>query len=126
MKLFCYPVLILALLSCALIRVNVEPIAATVTELSTCLENGEQTEVFSPEDEYIFACGHIQSLQPVDIKILWYYEDKLIFQQDGKDMNGDFHSFIQPGNNVTFPIGKYRVDVLIGGVVAKSVEFRVE
>lgn len=126
MKTICSLGLIFFLLSCSLIRVNVEPIIATVTELTTCLENGEQTKIFSPQNEYIFVCGHIRAPRPVDIKIHWYYKDEVIFQQDGTDIQGDFHSFLQPGNNITFPLGEYRVDVLIGGVVAKSTEFRVE
>lgn len=126
MKILCYLGLILSLINCSLIKVDIEPIVATVTELTTCLENGEQTKVFSPQDEYIFVCGHVRALRPVDIKVLWYYKEELIFQQDGKDMHGDFHSFLQPGNNINFPVGGYRVDVLIGGVVDKSTEFRVE
>jgi hypothetical protein len=111
---------------------NIEPIAATVTELSTCTgvdENGapsEITTIFSPDTERIFVCGYLEAFQPIDIDIHWYYEDELVFQQNGKSLTGQFFSFVEPGKTDTFPEGNYRIDILIGGVVAKSTEFRVE
>jgi hypothetical protein len=108
-------------------KTNVKPIAATVTELSACRKDGKPAEVFSPDEEHIFVCGHIETLQPVDINLYWYYEDELVFQQDGEDVDGDFHSFLTPGEKMeAFPTGAYRIDVLIGGVVTRSTKFRVE
>lgn len=111
---------------CSFLNMNIEPIAATVTELSACREDGKSTEIFSTNDERIFACGYAQTVQPVDINIYWYYKDELVFQQIGEDIDGDFYSFVQPGSAGTFPTGNYRIDIVIGGVVAKSTEFRVE
>ena len=114
------------ILGCSFLNMNIEPIAATITELTACREDGESREVFSPNDERIFVCGYVETVQPVDINIHWFYKDELVFQQVGEDMDGDFFSFVQPGSSGTFPIGDYRIDILIGGVVAKSTEFRVE
>ncbi len=119
-------VFIVFVLGCSFTNINVEPIAATVTELSACNENGESIDVFLPEKAGIFVCGYVQTLQPVDINIYWYYEDELVFQQIGENIDGDFYSFVQPGKVETFPEGNYRIDILIGGVVAESTEFRVK
>jgi len=73
------PLLILGVMwfifGCSLgsLKLNVEPIAAGVTEFSPCHKDGKPTEVFSPDEERIFVCGYVQTLQPIDIDIRWYY-----------------------------------------------------
>ncbi|MEW5959068.1 MAG: hypothetical protein AB1801_15155 [Chloroflexota bacterium] len=123
---------ILLVVSCSFVNVEVEPIGATVKELSVCKGADEigkpvgVSKVFSPEEERIFACGYLETLQPIDIDIQWYYKNELVFRQTGKDIKGYFYYFIRPEKIDAFPEGAYRIDVLIGGVVAESTEFRVE
>lgn len=107
-------------------RTNMEPIAVTVTELSACRENGEPTKVFTPDENRIYVCGYIETLHPIDIEIYWYYENELVFRQIGEKIDSDFHSYVEPSEKVeSFPVGNYRIDILVGGVVVKSAYFHV-
>lgn len=129
--------LILILICCSTIIVlsrfyKIEPITATVTELSLCKsvdENHKPIETattFSPETKRIFVCGYLRTINPLDIQLYWYYENKLFLVQAGKDINGYFSSVLTPDANQNFPEGTYRVEVQIGGTRSASAEFRVE
>ena len=105
---------------------NIEPIVAGVPELSACREDGKADTVFASDEERIFVCGYVQTLEPIDIEIHWYYEDELVFQQFGEDADGHFYNFVQPNSVDDFPVGNYQIEALIAGTLANKVEFRVE
>lgn len=127
MRIALYLVVVCFLLSCSFININLEPIAATITQFSTCDASGEEKHVFTPDERRIFICGQLQTLSPVDLTIYWYYEDELAFQQFGEDAeDGSFYNFVEPAKGGVFPEGNYRVEVLIEGTLAESTEFRVE
>jgi hypothetical protein len=109
------------------LNVNIEPIAATITQFSTCDENGQEKYTFASDEKRIFVCGQIETAAPVDLSINWYYKDQLVFQQFGKNAkDGHFYNFVEPSKSNEFPEGKYRVEILVGNVVAESSDFWVE
>jgi hypothetical protein len=131
-KFFVSGLTIVFLLGCALLNLHVSPIAMTVTELSACSgvnEAGEfvglSQKVLSNQDR-IYACGYVETVEPVDLEIRWYHKDELVFHQTGKNLKGEFLSFVQPGKSGVFPKGEYRIDVLFGGSVLRSAKFVVE
>jgi hypothetical protein len=119
---------ILSVVSCS---ATVKPITAGITELSACKGwdgSGKPIgiyDVFQPDEDRIYACGYLMTNQPITFQVHWYYEDELVFTQVGEYGEGYFYSFIEPkGEN--FPIGRYRIEVVIGKMVIRSTEFRVE
>lgn len=119
-------------LGCSFLNLKVEPIVATVTELSVCKgidETGKPlgiSEVFSTKDERIYVCGYLDTTQPIDLEIYWYHEKQLIFQKSGKNVEGYFYGFIQPKKGQSFAEGEYEIEVRALGTLAQKTQFRVE
>lgn len=112
--------------------VTAKPIAIGVTELSACrgLDDNARpvgiSKSFSADEKRIFACARLQTNVPITLKTHWYYEGKLVFTQVGQDLGeGYFYSFIEPVGE-SFPVGAYRIEIVIGNTIVRSTEFRVE
>ena len=108
------------------------PLEVSITSLSACKDWDKTgnplgvSKIFSPNEERISVCGHLQTNDPpITLSVNWYYEDKLITTEVVRDVFDNFHSSIEPSGE-NFAIGDYQVEVFVGKRVMQSVEFRVE
>jgi len=123
--------IVLFSLACSIGPIRIDPVTAKVTRLSACESVdkdgnpiGEATE-FSANIERIFACGYLETNEPMDIEILWYYEDEVVFQQFGPNIKGNFFSYVESGRD-TFVKGTYRIEILIGNGLVGQTEFEIK
>lgn len=117
------------LFGCSLL---VEPFTVNMPELYTCRgpdeETGEptgRTSVFSTADTRIYACGRLQTTRPVWLQIVWYHEAQIVLVESGLHESGYYYSWIQPRESNHFPVGHYKLEVLLAKTVLRSAEFEV-
>lgn len=126
----CWSILIIGLIlfSCT----PPKPLEVNITSLVACKSWDKEgkpigvSKIFSPTEKRIYACGHLRTNDPpIALVVDWYYENRLISSEVLKDVYDNFHSSIEPSQE-TFPIGEYRIEVVVGKRPMQSTEFRVE
>jgi hypothetical protein len=134
MNLLSNPILIITImlsLSCSA-RVG-QPVAIGITEIGTCggydEENGTPIDIkdtFSTDDERIVLYFYLKTNIDVTLGYRWFHEGKLVYShQASKNAEGYNFGWLSTKKGKKFPVGSYRVEVVLGNSVLRATEFYV-
>ena len=85
------------------------------------------TDVFSTDDDRIFAYILLDTKEQTLVTYRWYREDELIYvSEDPAPATGYHFGWLGPAQGRRLPAGSYRVDMLIRSSLLASRTFRVE
>ena len=107
-----------------------QPVSVTISEIGTCGDydkiNNEPVNIadeFLSSDSQITVYFYTETNLQAEITYRWFFEDDLIAEYQAPLEKGYNFGWIIPKE--TFPVGEYKVDILLGQVVLRSTAFRV-
>jgi hypothetical protein len=120
-------IVLLLLLSCG---GNGGSLFVVVRDLSACtgpdkrgIPQGISKSFSSGED--IFACGRLETSQPIAFSVSWYHDGKYLGREILTQSTGYFYSPLQEVTN-QIETGDYELNIVIGKSDVYSTHFRVE
>jgi len=83
------------------------------------------TNVFPPTAERIYVYVRMRSNTWMNLQFRWYYQDRLVATSTQRHDPGLSYAWMQRAPDQVFPEGKYRVEILLGEWVEKTLNFQV-
>jgi len=124
----------LAIVFCCILGfpVRLSPILfGGIEDAGLCLGPGpdgqpqEVTNVFPPTAERIYVYVRLNSNTWMNLQFRWYYQDQLVITSTQRHDPGLSYAWLQRAPGQVFPEGDYRVEIVVGNSVEKTLNFQV-